>query len=217
MEQDVVDQPVDVLQELPRQPGLPDAGGPDHRHESGVAVPARRMEQVLDLTKLVIAADERGLEMVRAVPAATFGHDPDRPPRRHRAGLALEGLLAGLLEDHGHARGALGRFADQDRARGRDGLEPARGVDEVTRDHALVRGSERHGCFAGQHACPRLDPGSEGADRVDELEPGSDGSLGIVLVGRRRAPDGHHGIADELLDRAAVASDDISSTGRSTD
>ena len=38
---------------------------------------------------------------------------------------------------------------------------------------------------------------------------GADGALGVVLVGGRRAPDGHHGIADELLDRAAVALDDV--------
>ena len=91
----------------------------------------------------------------------------------------------------------------------RDGLQPTRGVDEVAGDHALVRGTERHGRFAGQHAGPRLDPRPEGADRVDEFKPGSDGSLGVVLVGGRRAPDRHHGIADELLDRPAVAGDDV--------
>ena len=47
------------------------------------------------------------------------------------------------------------------------------------------------------------------ADRVDQLEGGPDGALGVVLVGDRGAPDGHDGITDELLDRAAVALDDL--------
>ena len=37
----------------------------------------------------------------------------------------------------------------------------------------------------------------------------SDCSLGVVLVGRRCAPDRHDGVADELLDRAAIAVDDV--------
>ena len=50
--------------------------------------------------------------------------------------------------------------------------------------------------------------GVEGGDRVDEVEGGADGALGVVLGRDRGAPDGHHGVADELLDRAAVALDD---------
>ena len=46
-------------------------------------------------------------------------------------------------------------------------------------------------------------------DRVDELEGGPDGALGVVLVRDGRAPDGHHRVADELLDRAAVPRDDV--------
>ena len=45
-------------------------------------------------------------------------------------------------------------------------------------------------------------------DRVDELEPRADRALGIVLVGDRRAPDGHDGVTDELLDGPAVELDD---------
>ena len=60
----------------------------------------------------------------------------------------------------------------------------------------------------GQHAGPRLDARAEVTDRPDELERGSDRALGVVLERRGRAPDGHHRVADELLDRAAVAGDD---------
>ena len=70
----------------------------------------------------------------------------------------------------------------------------------------------RDGRLAGQDAGSRLDPGAERADGVDELERGPDGALGIVLVCGRGAPDGHHRVADELLDRAAVAADHVAST-----
>ena len=51
--------------------------------------------------------------------------------------------------------------------------------------------------------------GTERADAVDQVERGADGALGVVLVRDRRAPDGHDRVADELLDRAAVAVDDL--------
>ena len=85
----------------------------------------------------------------------------------------------------------------------------ARRVDEVARDHALVRRAEGDGRLAGQDAGARLDRRPQGPDGVDELESGPDRALGVVLVGRRRAPHGHDRVADELLDRAAVARDDV--------
>ena len=50
-----------------------------------------------------------------------------------------------------------------------------------------------------------LDPRAEGPHGVDQLEGRPDRALRVVLVGDRRAPDGHDRVADELLDRAAVA------------
>ncbi len=52
-------------------------------------------------------------------------------------------------------------------------------------------------------------PEPSAADRIDELQAGPDGALGVVLAGDRGAPDRHHGVADELLDGAAVAADDV--------
>ena len=43
------------------------------------------------------------------------------------------------------------------------------------------------------------------ADPVADRERRADGALGVVLVRDRRAEDGHHRVADELLDRAAEA------------
>ena len=41
--------------------------------------------------------------------------------------------------------------------------------------------------------------------RVADRERGADGALRVVLVRDGRAEDRHHGVADELLDRAAEA------------
>ena len=53
-------------------------------------------------------------------------------------------------------------------------------------------------------------------DRVEDAEAGADGALGVVLVCDRRAEDRHHGVADELLDRAAEALDLPASRARGT-
>ena len=65
------------------------------------------------------------------------------------------------------------------------------------------------GGLAGEDAGPGADARAERPDRVDELEAGPHRPLGVVLVGDRRAPDGHDRVADELLDRAAVAGDHL--------
>ncbi len=67
----------------------------------------------------------------------------------------------------------------------------------------------RDRCLPGQDARPSLDAGAERPNDVDELERGTDRALRIVLMGGRGAPDGHDGVADEFLDRAAVTADHI--------
>ena len=141
--------------------------------------------------------------------------DPDGPPRRHGRDLALEQLLAGLLVRDGDARGPLDRLADEDRAGRRDRLQARCRVHEVARDHALAGRAERHRGLAGEHAAPRLDPRAEGLHRVDEVEARADRPLGVVLVRDRGAPQGHDRVADELLDAAAIARDDVGARARS--
>ena len=50
---------------------------------------------------------------------------------------------------------------------------------------------------------------AERLDRGDQVERAADRALGVVLEGGRGAPDGHHRVADELLDGAAVRADDL--------
>ncbi len=68
---------------------------------------------------------------------------------------------------------------------------------------------ERDRSLARQHPGPGGDARTQRAHRVHEIERCPDGSLGIVLTGDRRPPDRHDRVADELLDRAAVALDDV--------
>ena len=144
-----------------------------------------------------------------AAATATLGDHPQRSPHRDRCGLALEHVLARLLERDRGAGGAEGRLADEDGARRGDRLDPRGRVDHVARDHALVGGAQRDRRLAGEDARPRLDARAQDPDRVHELERGPDRALGVVLVRGRRAPHGHDRVADELLDHAAVAVDDL--------
>ena len=52
-------------------------------------------------------------------------------------------------------------------------------------------------------------PGPRALHGVDEVEARADRALGVVLVRDRGAPQGHDRVADELLDAAAVALDDV--------
>ena len=100
-------------------------------------------------------------------------------------------------------------LAHQDGARLGDGLKSRGRVDEVAGDHALVRCAEGDGRLAGQDTGPGLDRRAQRPHAVDEFERRPDRPLGVILVGRRGAPDGHDGVADELLDRPAVAGDHV--------
>ena len=65
------------------------------------------------------------------------------------------------------------------------------------------------GSLAGQHAGARLDALRQARHPVDQFERGAHGALGVVFLGGGRAPDRHDRVADEFLDRAAVALDDL--------
>ena len=202
--------PVDVLLELPGEPALADPGRTGDRDEARAPITAGRRDQVLEQAQLLVAADERRLGQVRATLAAALGRRPaglDTPATG--ACLPLSACSPASSNAIAALGGPLGRLADEDGPRLGHRLEPGRGVDEVAGDHALVRRPEGHGRLAGQDAGPGLDRRAEAAHGVDQVEAGPDGSLGVVLAGGRRAPDGHHGVADELLDGAAVAADDL--------
>ena len=214
--EDVRREAVDVLLELPGEPRLADAGDAAHEHELRAPLLGAGMEELLHEPKLAVAADERRLQPRRAQRTAGPGHDPQRPPQLHRLGLALELVHAGVLVGDRRLGRALRRLADEHGARLGGRLDARGGVDGVAGDHALRARAERDGRLAGEHAGPRAQVGVELGDRREQLERGADGALGVVLLGHRRAPDGHDGVADELLDRAAVALDHAAGSSRSS-
>ena len=95
------------------------------------------------------------------------------------------------------------RLADQHLARLGRLLQPRRDVDGVTRRQPLL--GARHD-LAGVDADPAVD--AELRERVPHLHRGPARAQRVVLVRRRHPEHGHHRVADELLDRAAVPLDD---------
>ena len=170
------------------------------------------MEEILDQPQLGHAADERRLEPGgRAALAAALGRDPQRLPQRHGLRLALELVLARVGVGDRRLGGAPGRLADEHHSRVGRGLDASGGVDEVTGDHPLTLGAHRDGGLTGEHARARREIRVDRGHGRDEVECGAHRALGVVLVRDRCAPDGHHRVADELLERAAVALDDLTS------
>ena len=205
---DGLDQAVDVLQELPGEPALADAALAGDRDEPHAAVPRRRVVEVLEQPQLVVSPHERSLDRPRATAPTPLGDHAQGAPGGHGRRLPLEKLVARLLERDRPGGGVHRRLADEDDVGRRDPLQPARRVDHVAGDHALADRPDRHGRLAGHDPDPRADLGSQPAHLADNLQGRAHGPLRVILVAGRRTPDGHDGIADELLDRAAVAPHD---------
>ena len=119
--------------------------------------------------------------------------------------------------------GGVGRLADGDGHRRRRGLQAGGHVDGVAGEEALAARRvdvEAHQGLAGVDADADLDglaaDARQGVDLVDQAQAGAHGALGVVLVQRGHAEDGDHGVADELLDGAAVGLDDRAGDARSS-
>ncbi len=118
----------------------------------------------------------------------------------------------GRLVHDGRFRRPPGDLADEHLAGRRHGLDAGRRVHEVPRHHALPLGVQRDRGLAGQDARPGIELRRAHllAQRLDggqQVQGGADGPFGVVLLRDRRAPHGHHGVADELLHGAAVQGD----------
>jgi hypothetical protein len=120
---DALDDAVDVLEELPREPALADPALARDRDEASPSFARGGVEEVLEQSQLGVAADERRIQPLRASAAAALGHDPQGAPRGHRRFLALEQLLARGLERDRPGGGPLRRLADEHGSGRRNGLE----------------------------------------------------------------------------------------------
>ena len=134
----------------------------------------------------------------------------DRLPDADRLGLALGLDRLGLARTRSRcSRGAVRRLADEDPVHRRGRLQARGGVDDVAGGHALALGrAARRARRAPRRSLTPIRTWSSSRrsrDPVADRERGAHRPLGIVLVRDRRAEERHHRVADELLDRAAVA------------
>ena len=215
---DPLDDPVDVLLELPDEPALAHPGLAEDRDQPDRPVLADRVEELPDDRERAVPADERALGQLAPSFAPAEGDDLAGLPGRDRLALAAKRPVAGVLEGDRAGRHPVGRVVDQDGPRPGRRLEPRGRVDDVARDHPLADGADGDGRLPADDACPGLEPGesevaAESGHRRDQVEAGPDRPLRVVLVGDRGAPHGHDRVADELLDGPAVAGDDLA-TGR---
>ena len=201
------DRRVRRAEELLREPRLPDAGGAEHREQVARALAgdarARRPEQLACRSRPTIGAPRRRPgRLVR----------PRAAGRRRAARLALRLERGRRLDLDGVAHQPVGRLAEQDLARLGRLLEPRGDVDRVAGRQPLL-GAGDH--LAGVDADPELEPRAVAGlelvvqlgEPVPQLGGRAHGAQRVVLVHHRDAEDGHHRVADELLDRAAVPLD----------
>ena len=171
-------------------------------------------ERLLEAAELALAADQRRVEAPRAALGAGVGRPRGGRPHRLRLALGAD-RLDGLDVDG---------VADQRvRRPGRGGSRPGGAacssraavltVSPVTRVWPLRRVAGHH--LAGVDPGPEADARSRArpsssafsaARAAPDLGGRADRAQGVVLVDDRDAEHRHDRVADELLDRPAVAS-----------
>ena len=86
----VVARPVEVLLELPREPGLADPTDADHRDEARPTLVRGGVEPLLHQSELGVTSHERRLERRRGHHPSSEAHDADRPPQIDGLRLPLQ-------------------------------------------------------------------------------------------------------------------------------
>jgi hypothetical protein len=152
---------------------------------------------MFERAELVAAAYERRLD--RTSEGGDVGQEPREAVGRHALGLPLQLERRHRLVLDGVAHESVRSRSEQDLARTCCLLEACGDVDGISGHKGLALSGDD---------LTRVDPDpdvqAERGDRRLDLVRGSHGTQRVVLVGIRDAEHGHRGIADELLDRAAM-------------
>jgi hypothetical protein len=198
---------LDPLAQRDQQAALADTRSAEHGDELRSALAKRLVPEPGEQGQLGVPADER-----RAC-GGTFGRLPlgDDLPDCDRLGLTLRlhGLGLAIVEDR--LGRPVGGLADDDPVHLRPRLQPRGRVHHVAGGHSLTLGrscSDHDERLAGVHGGPEVDVQPfirrvQVRDRPSHRKRGAHGALGVVLVRGRRAEQRDHGVADELLHRAA--------------
>ena len=210
----VVGQAVDVLLELPAEPRLADAGRAGHDDQPRRRRRPRAWNSSLISAQLGVAADQRRLEAVDALRCRR------RRTARASAATAATGSALPFSSCSPASSKPTAAAASRCGRRRRPGPCPASAADctraaVLTASPATMPSPIAPSVTATSPVTTPARAASSGAPtrrpscghRVDRSSAGADGALGVALVRDRRAPDRHHGVADELLDHAAVALD----------
>ena len=166
---------------------------------------AHAVERVAEDRELVLAADELRARLVLDIDSRAC---PDLVGQPHRDGIRLSFRLyrGRLAELDRVTRRPIGRLVDEHTVDRRRALQAGGGVDDIARGHPLAGarlGVEPYEHLARRNSDAELEVVLE--RELPDRERGADGALGIVLVRDGSTEQRHHRVADELLDRAAVA------------
>ena len=145
------------------------------------------------------------------MPAASLEH-LEQAKRLDGLGLPLQRERLDWLDPNGVADEEPRLGADERLPRRRGLLESRGNVDGVAGDERLALPADDD--LARVDADPRLEPVRR--NRRAHLGRGANCTQCVVLVGHRNPEDGHHRVADELLDDPAVPLDDLRGDPRSS-
>ena len=199
--------------ELEQQARLADAGLADERQQVGAPSRATRSNAASRRAELLLAPDQRRRAAPRPASAWASAADLDRLPGRHRLGLALQLQRLERAVDDLRGAQAPGALADEDPADRRGRLQARGDVDRVAEDRVGTRRSGRR----APRRCSRP-PAARAPCRTAPRAPRSarpsppacpsaarTARAGSSSCASGRAEHGHHVVADELVDAAAVA------------
>ena len=190
------------------KPRLADAGLAADMENMAAASADGRRQHALELLDLGDAADERAARR-------RLRRKSRQPPDKNRRGETLDLGLTERLAEAAIGDGALDSLRDQGLARPGERDEP-RGEVHAVAEHRVV-GRAHTGEAAGDHlaagdADMRVQRTRRAFARACELgvdvERGARRPERIVVMRHRRPEQRHNGVADVLVDRAAVADDD---------
>ena len=185
-----------------------------HEHGGASALARRRLPAVVQPREVGLPADDgcqlgcvRGLEMAGDRPRRDHLPDPDRRAE------ALDRLRPEVLAEEAPAEERMRAGSDDHAARRRRGVQPACEVRRLAEDGFLLGGAvadevardDESGRYphAGRQRPGRRRRRPQPGDRLDHAQAGTDGALGIILVGVRVAEENEDPVAHVPRDRAA--------------